>query len=258
VPVIAKIEKPEAVRNIDEIIAVADGVMVARGDLAVETSSEEVPVVQKLIIHQANQAGKPVITATQMLESMIHNPRPTRAEASDVANAILDGTDAIMLSGETAAGEHPVLTVQTMVKIAQRAEESWGAMMQARAQLQPQPGNIAEAVAHATRQTAVDLGAAVIITSTASGATARLVSKYRPAVPIVAVTPNVMTQRQLALVWGVTPLLGRRVTNTDELIADAIQATKEHGMCRPGDVVVITAGSPGMPGTTNLLKAQVI
>ncbi len=258
VPVIAKIEKPEAVHNIDDIIAATDAVMVARGDLAVETSLEEVPVTQKMIIRKANQAGKPVITATQMLESMIHNPRPTRAEASDVANAILDGTDAIMLSGETAAGQYPVLTVQTMVKIAERAEASWGATIYAREQLKPLPGEIAEAVAHATRQTAADLGAAAIITPTASGATARLVSKYRPDAPIVAVTPSVMTQRQLALVWGVTPLLSRRVTSTDELIADAIQAAQARGVCQQGDVVVITAGSPGAPGTTNLMKVQVI
>jgi pyruvate kinase len=256
--VIAKIEKPEAVRNIDDIVAATDGVMVARGDLAVETSSEEVPVVQKMIIHKANQAGKPVITATQMLESMMHSPRPTRAEASDVANAILDGTDAIMLSDETAAGQYPVLAVQTMVKIAERAETSWGATICARGQLSPQPGNIAEAVAHATRQTAADLGVATIITPTVSGATARLLAKYRPEAPIIAVTPDIMTQRQLTLTWGVTPVLCRRATNTDEIIADAIQTANAQGICKQGDVVVITAGSPGAPGTTNLMKVQII
>jgi pyruvate kinase len=258
VPVIAKIEKPEAVNNIADIVAATDAIMVARGDLAVETSSEEVPVIQKMIIRQAHQAGKPVVTATQMLESMIHNPRPTRAEASDVANAIFDGSDAIMLSGETAAGQYPVLAAQTMVKIAERAEASRGLAMYVPEQLQPQRGNIAEAVAHATRQTATDLGAAAIITATVSGATARLVAKYRPDVPIVAVTPSLMTQRQLALVWGVTPLLCSRATQTDELIVDAIQAVQSSGICEQGDVVVITAGSPGIPGSTDLLKVRII
>lgn len=257
-PMIAKIEKPEAVQNIDAIIAATDAVMVARGDLAVETSPEEVPVIQKMIIRKARQAGKPVVTATQMLESMINNPQPTRAEASDVANAIFDGTDAIMLSGETAAGRFPVQAAQMMAKIAEKAEASRGLAAYASEHLEPRPGDIAEAIAHATRQTANDLGAAAIITASVSGATAWLVSKYRPEVPIIAVTPSLMTQRQLALVWGVTPLLCRRTSDTDELIGDAIQVVKEHGFCRQGDLVVITAGSPGTPGSTDLLKIKII
>jgi len=258
VPVVAKIEKPEAVNNIDEIIAATDGVMVARGDLAVETSTEEVPIIQKMIIGKAHQAGKPVVTATQMLESMIYNPRPTRAEASDVANAIFDGTDAIMLSGETAAGRYPVQAVQMMAKIAERAEANRALVGYAVEHLEPRAGDIAEAVAHATRQTATDLRATAIITASASGATARLISKYRPEVPIIAVTPSLMTQRQLCLVWGVTPLLSRRISHTDELISDAIQVVKENGICKQGDLVVITAGSPGVHGSTDLLKVKVI
>jgi pyruvate kinase len=257
-PVIAKIEKPEAVQNIDEIITAADGIMVARGDLAVETSPEEVPVIQKMIISKAHQAGKPVITATQMLESMMYNPRPTRAEASDVANAIFDGTDAIMLSGETAAGRYPVQTVEMMAKIAGKAEASRNLTHLAVEHLEPIPGDIAEAVAHATRQTATDLGAAAIITATASGATAKLVSKYRPHVPIIAVTPSLMTQRQLSLIWGVIPLLSRRTSHTDELINDAVQIVINQGLCKQGDLVVITAGSPGAPGSTDLLKVKII
>jgi pyruvate kinase len=256
--VVAKIEKPEAVHNIDAIIATADGIMVARGDLAVETSTEEVPVIQKMIIRKANQAAKPVITATQMLESMIHNPRPTRAEASDVANAILDGTDAIMLSGETAAGSYPIQTVEMMVRIARRTEASMTDSHTAAEHLVPTPGDIDEAVAHATRQTASDLSASAIITATASGATARLVAKYRPDVPIVAVTPNPTTQRQLSLVWGVMPLLSPRANSTDELIADSIERVVKQGVCKADDVVVITAGSPGAPGSTDLLKVIVI
>jgi pyruvate kinase len=189
---------------------------------------------------------------------MIHSPRPTRAEASDVANAIFDGTDAIMLSGETAAGQYPVQAAQMMAKIAERAEASRGVAGHALEHLEPRPGDIAEAVAHATRQTATDLRAAAIITASAFGATARLVSKYRPEVPIIAVTPSLMTQRQLCLVWGVTPLLSRRTIYTDEMISDAIQVVKENGICKQGDLVVITAGSPGTPGSTDLLKVKII
>ncbi len=256
-PVVAKIEKPEAVEHIDEIIAAADAIMVARGDLGVETSSEEVPMMQKMIIRKCNQAGKPVITATQMLDSMIRNPRPTRAEASDVANAVLDGTDAIMLSGETAVGKYPLEAMRTMVKIAWHAEATGSASFRAELTLRARPRTIAEAVAHATCQTAQDLGAAAIITPTVSGSTAGLVARYRPEVPIVAVTPSPAVQRRLMLTWGVYPLLAPRVDNTDQMIADAVAAAREAGYVRKGDLVVVTAGAAGYsPGTTNLIKVQ--
>jgi pyruvate kinase len=258
-PVIAKIEKPEAMDNIDAIIAAADGIMVARGDLGIETSPEEVPLMQKLIIKKCNEAGVPVITATQMLDSMMRNPRPTRAEASDVANAILDGSDAIMLSGETAVGQYPLQALRTMVRIAQRTEIE----LKQRIALAPTPSlrtkNIAEAVSHATRETAQDLAAAAIITPTVSGHTARMVSKYRPEAPIIAVTPSPMVQRQLSLYWGVYPLLAKRTASTDHMLADAVHAAREHGLVQSGDLVVVTGGAAGSaPGTTNLIKVQVI
>lgn len=259
VPVIAKIEKPEAVENIDAIIAAADGIMVARGDLGIETAPETVPMVQKMIIAHCNAAGKPVITATQMLDSMIRNPRPTRAEASDVANAILDGTDAIMLSGETAVGKYPLLALQTMVRIAQEAERSqWGTAGRPPRECGPVSA-IAEAVSHASCETASELNAAAIITPTVSGYTARVISRYRPSCPIVAVTPSPVVQRQLALYWGVYPLLSKRTPNTDEMIARAVQVGQNHGFVHEGDVVVITAGAAGSaPGTTNLMKVHII
>lgn len=257
VPVIAKIEKPEAYRNIDAIIAVSDGIMVARGDLAIETSSEEVPMMQKTIIRKCNRAGVPVITATQMLDSMIRNPRPTRAEASDVANAILDGTDAIMTSAETAAGKYPLRTIETMVKIAARAEEAMFEM--GLRTYTDEEYSVAEAVARATVETAVELRAAAIITPTMSGSTARLVSKYRPPQIIVATTPSPMVQRQLALYWGVVPLLARRTESTDEMINSSIRAAMEQGLVQEGDTVVLTAGTAGSPaGSTDLMKVQVI
>ena len=259
-PVIAKIEKPEAVENIDDIIAAADGIMVARGDLGIETSPEAVPMVQKMIIAKCNAAGRPVITATQMLDSMIRNPRPTRAEASDVANAILDGTDAIMLSGETAVGKYPLPAVQTMVRIAQQAERTLDDCGQ-REKLSPVPSesSVAEAVSHATCETARDLSAAAIIAPTVSGHTARVLSRFRPCCPVVAVTPSPMTQRQLMLYWGVYPLLSRRSDSTDDVISDAVGAAKEGGFVCEGDVVVVTAGAAGSaPGTTNLMKVHTI
>jgi len=259
VPVIAKIEKPEAVKNVDSIIAAADGIMVARGDLGIETAPEMVPMVQKMIIARCNAAGKPVITATQMLDSMIRNPRPTRAEASDVANAILDGTDAIMLSGETAVGKYPLLALQTMVRIAQEVERSqWGTPGHPPRECGPVAA-IAEAVSHASCETASDLNAAAIITPTISGYTARVIARYRPACPIVAVTPSPIVQRQLVLYWGVYPLLSRRTENTDEMVVRAVQAAQDHGFAHEGDVVVVTAGSAGSaPGTTDLMKVHVI
>jgi pyruvate kinase len=258
-PVIAKIEKPEAMKNIDGIIAAGDGIMVARGDLGIEASPEEVPMMQKQIIKKCNQAGKPVITATQMLDSMMRNPRPTRAEASDVANAILDGSDAIMLSGETAVGHYPLQALRTMVKIAERAEVELQNRIAQHPVSRPQAVNIAEAVSHAARETAQDLDAAAIVTPTVSGHTARMVSRYRPTVPIVAVTPSPMVQRQLCLHWGVYPLLAKRTANTDQMLADAVNTTREHGLVQPGELVVVTGGAAGSAaGTTNLIKVQVV
>jgi len=258
-PVIAKIEKPEALENIDGIVAAADGIMVARGDLGIEASPEEVPMMQKQIIKMCNDAGVPVITATQMLDSMMRNPRPTRAEASDVANAILDGSDAIMLSGETAVGRYPLKALQTMVKIAERAEVEQQHRITLSPSSRPKAEGIAVAVSHAARETAQDLNAAAIITPTVSGHTARMVSRYRPTVPIVAVTPSPMVQRQLCLYWGVYPLLAKRTANTDEMLADAVTAAREHGLVEAGDLVVVTGGAAGsMPGTTNLIQVLVV
>ncbi len=258
VPVVSKIEKPEAVQNIDEIIIASDAIMVARGDLAIETSSEEVPIMQKTIIRKCNAAGVPVITATQMLDSMIRNPRPTRAEASDVANAILDGTDAIMLSGETASGTYPLRTVQMMHSIAEHAENLLiaGGLREYGVEFIK---GVAGSVAHATVETAVELNAAAIITPTMSGSTARLLSKYRPAMPVIATTPSPLVQRQLALYWGVIPLMARRTETTDEMLDASIRAALDHGLVKEGDTVVLTAGTAGSPaGSTDLMKVHVI
>jgi pyruvate kinase len=259
-PVIAKIEKPEAVESIDAIIAAADGAMVARGDLGIEMSTEAVPMVQKMIIAKCNQAGKPVITATQMLDSMIRNPRPTRAEASDVANAILDGSDAIMLSGETAAGKYPVLAVETMVRIACETELARAAWPTRGTQGEPKRGfSFSDAVAHATVGTASDLNAKAIVVPTVTGQTARTMASYRPGCAIVAATPSPITQRQLMFVWGVYPVLGRRSDNTDQVLSDAVEAAQRHGYVSEGDVVVITGGSAGSgASTTNLMKVHLI
>jgi len=261
VPVVAKIEKPEALDNIDDIIAAADAIMVARGDLGIEIPAEEVPIAQKRIIEKCNRQGVPVITATQMLESMIHHPRPTRAEASDVANAILDGTDAIMLSGETSIGAYPVEATRTMVRIADEVEAHRSDVF-ACPFIAPQrcvACTVADAVSHAARETAHDLDATAIITLTASGYTACVMSHYRPRSPIIAATPSPAVQRQLMLYWGITPLLAPRTDNTDEMIAHAVQAAKEHGLVKEGDTLIITAGSAGStPGTTNLLRVHVV
>ena len=269
-PVIAKIEKPEAVDNIDEVIAAADGIMVARGDLGIEMSTEAVPMVQKMIIRKCNQAGKPVITATQMLDSMIHNPRPTRAEASDVANAILDGTDAIMLSGETAAGKYPVLAVETMARIACETELAQAALPRhglAGRGIQTEPRReltISDAVAHATIGTAADLNAAAfhvaaIVAPTASGQTARTIARFRPDCSIVAVTPDPVIQRRLVFVWGVYPVLAPRSNNTDQVLSDAIEAAQQSGYVSKGDVIVITVGSAAWSvGTTQMMKVHVV
>ncbi len=256
--VIAKVEKPQALDHIEAIVQAADGIMVARGDLGIEIPPERVPMVQKRLIRLANAAGKPVITATQMLDSMIRNPRPTRAEASDVANAILDGTDALMLSGETAVGRYPLEAVRTMVRIAEEVERH---MLTGRWSEPPYAlygtGDVTDAVSHATCDTAHDLRAAAIIASTASGQTARSIAKYRPHMPIVAVTPNPTVQRQLTLSWGVIPLLGPPAANADEVKRNAVIAAHKAGLVKSGQYVVITAGvTPYMPGTTNLMAVE--
>jgi pyruvate kinase len=259
IPVIAKIEKHEALNNIDEIIDAADGVMIARGDLGIEIPLERVPVMQKMIINKAGIKGKPVITATQMLESMIQNARPTRAEVTDVANAIFDGTDAVMLSGETAIGKYPVRAVEMMDKIARSTEEVLPyeeILRQRRASIEH---TIPDAISHAACYTALDIDAKAIICCTQSGYTARMVAKYRPRPTIIAVTPLETTFRRLALLWGVLPLKIGHTENTDDMMERAKAASKEAGMVSAGDAVVITAGVPiGVPGKTNIIKADVI
>lgn len=257
--IIAKIENQEAVNNLEGIIKVADGIMVARGDLGVEIPAEEVPLIQKIIIDKCNRVGKPVITATQMLESMIDNPRPTRAEASDVANAILDGTDAVMLSGETAAGKYPVEAVATMARIAVTAEAAinYEEILVRKGRLLSR--TVTDAISYATCSTAQDLEAAAIITSTESGYTAKMVSKYKPKAPIIAVTPHVKVLRKLSLTWGVQPLLVSHSEDTDTMISNAVKVSLEAGLISAGDLIVITAGVPvGVHGTTNLLKVHTV
>jgi len=257
--IIAKIENQEAVNNLDEIIAVADAIMVARGDLGVEIPPEEVPLIQKTIISKCNLVGKPVITATQMLESMIQNPRPTRAEASDVANAIFDGTDAVMLSGETAAGKYPVEAVETMARIAARAEASINFEELRRKNHRLHCKTVTDAISHATVDTAQDLGAAAIITSTETGYTAQMVSKYRPQAPIIAMTTQRTVLRKMMLVWGVEPLLVGHSEDTDSMIDTAVDAALAAGLIKAGDLIVITAGVPvGVHGTTNLIKVHTV
>jgi pyruvate kinase len=261
-PVIAKIEKPAALDNVTEIVAASDGVMVARGDLGIELSPEKVPLAQKRIVRACNQAGIPVVTATQMLDSMIRNPRPTRAEASDVANAVIDGTDAVMLSGETSIGIYPVAAVETMVRIVTEVEAHTGdEWVRPRSAVEHSAGSlsVAAAVSMAASETARAIGAAAIITPTASGYTARLMAQRRPCMPIVAVTPSSRVQRQLMLCWGVTPLLAPRTESTDEMIEHAVDAALARGLVRSGDTVVITAGAAGSaPGTTNLIRIHTV
>ena len=258
IQIISKIENQEGVDNLDEIIAVSDGIMVARGDLGVEIPTEEIPVVQKLMIAKCNEAGKPVITATQMLDSMMRNPRPTRAEVTDVANAIYDGTDAIMLSGETAAGKYPVEAVRTMATIAKRTEETldYDKLLSKNSR---NNSTVTGAISHATCTTAVNLNASAIITSTSSGHTARMVSKCRPKCPIIATTNDERVMRRLALSWGVYPVKSEIAGNTDEVIENAIEVSKNAEYINNGELVVITAGVPvGISGTTNLIKVHVI
>jgi pyruvate kinase len=258
IPIIAKIEKHEALASIDEILAAADGIMVARGDLGVETPLEHVPVLQKMLIRKANRAGKPVITATQMLRSMVESPRPTRAEVADVANAILDGTDAVMLSEETAVGRYAVEATATMARIAQDTEtalpfENWEERL-AESGVQPLP----EAVAGAACALAEDINAAAIVAYTQLGSTARLVAKHRPRRPIVALSPLEATCRRLSLVWGVVPLRTESAVSTDEMLERAPSLAARTGFVRSGDRVVITAGvQKGVTGSTDLIKAAV-
>lgn len=256
VRIIAKIENLEGVRNIDEILQSADGIMVARGDLGVEIPFEQIPAVQKELIRKGYQAGKQVITATQMLESMISNPRPTRAEITDVANAIYDGTSAIMLSGETAAGQYPAEVVRTMDSIARTTEDNID-YKGLHATCKQEGQDIANAIAHATVTTAHDLDAKAILTVTMSGVTAREISKYRPSCPIISCTVSDVVWRQTNLSWGVKPLIIGEKTNTDDLFSAAVEAALECGMVEKDDIVVITAGVPvGCAHTTNLMKVE--
>jgi pyruvate kinase len=256
-PVIAKIEKREAIDDLKQILEVADGVMVARGDLGVELSTEEVPTLQKRIIEMSNGVGKPVITATQMLESMIDNPRPTRAEASDVANAILDGTDAVMLSAETASGRYPVEAVETMARIALYTEEQYTQHAPVRV-VSAIGSQVSRSIARVAATVADELDCRLIVAFTESGATARLVSAFRPRVPIAAITSNESVHRQLALHWGVVPVLSAGADNTDEMIAQGDRLLKSRGLTRPGDSVVMLSGQQRAPGATNMLRVHVI
>lgn len=259
IKVIAKIENREGIQNCDEIIKVSDGIMVARGDLGVEIPVEEVPVVQKMLIEKCYRAGKPVITATQMLDSMIRNPRPTRAEASDVANAIYDGTSAIMLSGETAAGKYPVESLEMMAKIAEKAENSMDYWKRFSSMQYDMVTSVTNAISHATCTTALDLKASAIITVTQSGHTARMISRFRPACPIIATTVDPRVHRQLSLSWGVLPYLVSEASTTDEMFDAGVDKALESGLVRNGDLVVITAGVPiGVSGTTNILKVHIV
>lgn len=257
--IIAKIENGEGVRNIDEILRVADGVMVARGDMGVEIPFEEIPVLQKMLIKKCYNAGKQVITATQMLDSMMKNPRPTRAETTDVANAIYDGTSAIMLSGETAAGKYPVEAVRTMANIAIKAEMDIDYEKRFRTRDVHDFPNITNAISHATVTTAIDLNAAAIVTVTKTGQTARMISKFRPQSPIIGCTTNEMVSRQMNLSWGVTPILCEEKFTNDELFDHAVARAEECNLVKSGDLLVITAGVPlGISGTTNIMKVHIV
>ncbi|NEZ46739.1 pyruvate kinase [Clostridium niameyense] len=259
IQIISKIENHEGVENIDEIIKFSDGIMVARGDMGVEIPIEEVPIIQKRIIEKCNKEGKPVITATQMLDSMIRNPRPTRAEASDIANAIFDGTDAIMLSGESANGKYPVEAARTMSRIAQSVESRLNYEAILAKKRQGHILNVPNAISLATCSTAAELNATAIITATQSGHTAKMVSKYRPQCSIIAVTPNEKIARNLALNWGVVPVLTEKFNSTDELIEKSVNIALESSYIKKGDLVVIAAGIPvSYSGTTNMLKVHIV
>lgn len=253
--IIAKIENMDGVNNIDEIIEAADGIMVARGDMGVEIPFEQIPSIQKEIIAKGYLAGKQVITATQMLESMITNPRPTRAEITDVANAIYDGTSAIMLSGETAAGKHPVEAVHTMALIAETTEKDINYINRLSKRPLSVMKNPTNAISHAAVTTAHDIGAKAVITVTKSGSTARHISKYRPSCMIIGCTTSETVLRQMSMSWGVCPILMDEKHSTDELFDSAVKAAVDNGLLEKGDVAVLTAGLPlGVAGTTNMLK----
>ncbi|WP_298836654.1 pyruvate kinase, partial [Clostridium sp.] len=257
IQIISKIETQEGVDNIDAIIEASDGIMVARGDMGVELPIEKVPIIQKMIIHKCNKSGKPVITATQMLDSMIRNPRPTRAEASDITNAIFDGTDAIMLSGESANGKYPLEAALTMAKIAIEAESNIDFRDALIKKIYEPLDNISDAISLATCTTADKLNVSAILTATQSGYTARMVSKYRPRCPVIAVTPSKQVARGLAINFGVQSILSIKLTSTDELMADAVGKSLAAGYIKKGDIVIIAAGIPvGEPGTTNMMKIQ--
>lgn len=253
-PVVVKIEKHEAIEQMEEILSLSDGVMVARGDLGVELPAEDVPILQKRLIATANRLGIPIITATQMLDSMVSNPRPTRAEVSDIANAILDGTDAVMLSNETAVGKYPVEAVATMAQIAVRTEREKANRIQ-----EDSGTSITNAISKAVGSISEQLNAAAIMTLTKSGATARNVSKFRPRTPIVAITPHMDVARQLQLVWGVKPLLMLELDTTSETFEAAINMAQERGLLAAGEVVVLTAGTlRGVSGSTDLIKVEMV
>ncbi len=257
--IVAKIENAEGVKNIDEIIRLSDGIMVARGDLGVEVPLEEIPIIQKKLIKKAYNAGKQVITATQLLDSMMKNPRPTRAEATDVANAIYDGTSAIMLSGETAAGDFPVDAVKTMATIAERTERDINYMERFRKRDITERQDVTSGISHATCTTAHDLGAVAILTVSKTGLTARMISKFRPACPIISGTTDPKVERQMALSWGVIPVTVDEKNNTDELFEHVVAVSQQKGLVKNGDLVVITAGIPlGVSGTTNMLKVHLV
>lgn len=258
VPILVKIEKAEALENLDAILAAADGAMVARGDLGIELPVEEMAMVQKRLIRACNHLGKPVITATQMLDSMIRNPRPTRAEVTDIANAILDGTDALMLSGETAVGAHPILAVETMARIARRTEEQldYDQLLREKTAIFGRE-SVTDAVAEAAVTIAHDLQAATILCATETGGTARSVAKFRPRTSVLALTPAVETCRRLTLFWGVQPLLMPVPTSLESLLIESAAAAERAGYLKPGNLFVLTSGTPlGKPGSTNLIKVH--
>lgn len=259
IKIISKIENAQGVANIDDIIEVSDGIMVARGDMGVEIPYEEVPVIQKKIIKKVYRAGKQVITATQMLESMIKNPRPTRAETTDIANAVYDGTSAIMLSGETAAGAYPVEAVRTMVRIAERTEQDVDYRKRFFELERGANPDITDAICHATCTTALDLNAKAIVTVTKSGRSARMISRYRPVSDIISCATTEKVCRQLSLSWGVTPLLIKEEQEVFHLFDNAIAAAEKMGLLTTGDLTVITSGVPiGFSGTTNMIKVQIV
>ncbi len=259
IKIISKIENREGINNLSEIAEVSDAIMVARGDMGVEINAWEVPIMQKKIIKEGIMLGKPVIVATQMLDSMIRNPRPTRAEVSDVANAVFDGASCVMLSGETAAGKYPVESVDTMDKIITAAEDAIDYWKRFRELGFEKKTVISDAISHACCMTAMDLGASAIITVTSSGHTARMISRFRPQCPIIALTEKDIVRRQLSISWGVTPKVGKQLSSTDELFDTGISAALETDIVKRGDTVVLTAGVPiGISGTTNLIKAQQI